>query len=199
MWVSATSLICWRSRGLLVGRVMELQAKASPSQWPRRNTRTSLKPVKKSRSPVQKLPSKSRVRRAKRDGILTWTSLILSSGSNLSSRKRTTKITSLSYSAFSRIGTTFASIYRRDGVSQWGFHSTPCLIRSNVLLHMSYSAHRTFIPTSANLPFVHPGDYHDGTMSLAAVSLVTNTAFELLERSEKDLYAHLPSHSGISK
>ncbi len=40
--------------------------------------------------------------------------------------------------------------------------------------------------------------YLDGSLSLVAVSLITNTAFELLQRSEKELLSHLPARSSLS-
>jgi hypothetical protein len=41
-------------------------------------------------------------------------------------------------------------------------------------------------------------DYQDGIISLAAVSLITNTAFELLQRSEQQLLSQIPRHSGLA-
>jgi hypothetical protein len=40
-------------------------------------------------------------------------------------------------------------------------------------------------------------DYQDGLLSLAAVSVTTNTAFELLQRSEQELLAQIPPHSEL--
>lgn len=41
-------------------------------------------------------------------------------------------------------------------------------------------------------------DFQDGCLSLAAVSLITNTAFELLQRSERELLSRMPPQNGIS-
>jgi hypothetical protein len=41
-------------------------------------------------------------------------------------------------------------------------------------------------------------DYQDGIISLAAVSLITNTAFELLQRSEQELLSQIPRRSGLT-
>jgi hypothetical protein len=40
-------------------------------------------------------------------------------------------------------------------------------------------------------------DYHEGLLSLSAVSVATNTAFELLQRSEKELLSQIPASSGL--
>lgn len=40
-------------------------------------------------------------------------------------------------------------------------------------------------------------DYQDGILSLAAVSVTTNTAFELLQRSERELLSQIPRSSGL--
>jgi hypothetical protein len=41
-------------------------------------------------------------------------------------------------------------------------------------------------------------DYADGLLSLAAVSVTTNTAFELLQRSEKELLSRIPPTAGLA-
>ncbi|RDL42300.1 uncharacterized protein BP5553_02279 [Venustampulla echinocandica] len=40
-------------------------------------------------------------------------------------------------------------------------------------------------------------DYLEGTLALSTISLVTNTAYELLQRAEKELIAQIPSRSGL--
>ena len=41
-------------------------------------------------------------------------------------------------------------------------------------------------------------DYTDGLLSLAAVSVTTNTAFELLQRSERELLSQIPRSAGLA-
>ncbi len=40
-------------------------------------------------------------------------------------------------------------------------------------------------------------DYNDGTLSLTAVAVITNTAFEIIQRAEKELLAQIPRSSGL--
>ncbi|TVY68961.1 hypothetical protein LSUE1_G008498 [Lachnellula suecica] len=40
-------------------------------------------------------------------------------------------------------------------------------------------------------------DYQDGLLSLSAVSLITNTAYELLQKGEEDLISQIPRHTGL--
>ncbi|KAF4621870.1 hypothetical protein G7Y89_g14475 [Cudoniella acicularis] len=40
-------------------------------------------------------------------------------------------------------------------------------------------------------------DYQDGLISLSAISVATNTAFELIQRSEQELLAQIPVRSGL--
>lgn len=41
-------------------------------------------------------------------------------------------------------------------------------------------------------------DYQDGVLSLSAVSVITNTAFDLLQRGEQELLSIIPSGSGLT-
>lgn len=40
-------------------------------------------------------------------------------------------------------------------------------------------------------------DYADGLLDLSAVSVVTNTAFELFQKAEKELLAEIPARTGL--